>query len=1107
MRARHQLRCMGQPALFAPNGDPIRFRTKKHLALLVYLAVEELRNHRRDRLAELLWPKAETAEARHSLATALSILRPLFGIDALTTSREHVSLDRDRLSLDLERLVSKDVLGSETSGALDVAPFLEGFDIPDAPEFAMWKDRQQARLLPMVKDALLLLMHRCRRTGESRLIEQLAERMLSLDEFSEEAVIAKMEARALAGDRLMALKLFEEWKARLFLELGAAPSASVEQLAARLRRGGWGPDVNDIPALSIEHSRERPFVGRAKEFRLLYETWTHLKQGKPIHSLILGDSGVGKTTLVERVTTVATLEGATVVKVQSYDLERAIPFATLSSLIVGLLDKPGALATPPEALAELARLAPEVSRRFSCLPIPHDAQGEAARIRLTEAFQQLVHAVAEEHPTILVVDDLHLADEPSLAAIHFVLRREASQRVIALFTGRPAEISRSTQAAILRESLGRLGGQEFLLAPLPREQGLELLRSLLQLGEPWPTAREEADLLSASGGLPMVLELLVQDWRKNGSSSIALALEAMTADFVAGADPIDAFGPILSRLSGNLEPTSKRALDLASVLGHRLNDLSMYQVIDLSMGQTMVALGQLADMRVLRDGNNRLEFANELIRAHVYSSIPTSVRRALHASVAERLEHRRDGDAPPSHLELAWHTMRGGNMSDAIAHLLEGAREALRLGAPQSAERALASAMASLRAEDQAQAMFLLVEALQEQGRWLDSLNACRALADMTDEHRRQEAFALASLAKSYLGGWHSEELLQLLPTLKEIIRSCPHVASRIRAARAVAQAISPLRARALGEEVLDLVREIPTFDLDTDSQSQLCLTRAMLLYQAGRTEESVEEASLALKRLQGRGTANTVAVQLQSGLGVMRSLQGRFEESTLHYECALRTAERLGNDSLANQIGANLALAYGRLGRFDDQLAFAEAVPSVVDSELTPWRDIQLTFSKAFAHAMLGRVAKAKSVIEGLDARLGPDLESSFMQRWLLWKADVLMASGLRAEARLVASRAVEEHGFKLEAREFAGPFARWVAMVGQGSSTLQAKARDVLSGLEECLGDFDAMDQLEILCATAHVEPRTAYKYRHRIAEMLQFLPSCTASNLRILGMTIDI
>ena len=54
MAPRHYLRCLGQPALFAATGELIRFRTKKHLALLVYLAIESDQQHRRDRLAELL---------------------------------------------------------------------------------------------------------------------------------------------------------------------------------------------------------------------------------------------------------------------------------------------------------------------------------------------------------------------------------------------------------------------------------------------------------------------------------------------------------------------------------------------------------------------------------------------------------------------------------------------------------------------------------------------------------------------------------------------------------------------------------------------------------------------------------------------------------------------------------------------------------------------------------------------------------------------------------------------------------------------------------------------------------------------------------------------
>jgi len=550
--------------------------------------------------------------------------------------------------------------------------------------------------------------------------------------------------------------------------------------------------------------------------------------------------------------------------VQSYDLERNIPFATLAGLILGLLDRPGASATPPEALAELARTVPEVRRRFPTLPVPGDAQGETARIRLTESFHQLLQAISEEHPVILVVDDLHLADEPSLAVLHLVLRRATGDTILVLFTARPGELGHSTQAAILRESLRRLGGQEVSLAPLDEAEMQELLSSLFQADEAKPSAIVRRSLISASGGFPMVLELLVQDWRTHGSNSLALALDAMTAELPLGADPTAAYGQILPRLAGTLEPAVRSALDLASVLGHRLNDLPMYSVIDLSLGQTMVALGRLSEVRVLRDGTKGLEFANELIRAHAYASVPSSVRRALHASVADRLQNT---DEPAATLEIAWHTMRAGRMKDAIPQLLEGARVAIRHGAPQSTESALSSAISSLHSEDLVQATFLLIEALQEQGRWRESLDACGVLEGLVTGERSLEAFAMAALAKAYLGASTSYELFEILPSLKETMRSSLHLSTRIRAARAAAQAIAPLRDRSLGEELLQLVAEIPEVSLDADSHGQLCLARAMFMYQAGKTEASFQEASSALERMRGRGEASAVVVQLQTGL------------------------------------------------------------------------------------------------------------------------------------------------------------------------------------------------------------------------------------------------
>ena len=55
MEPRLKLRCLGEPVLSGPDGEPIRFKVRKHLALLVFLAVESKSRHHRDQLAELLW--------------------------------------------------------------------------------------------------------------------------------------------------------------------------------------------------------------------------------------------------------------------------------------------------------------------------------------------------------------------------------------------------------------------------------------------------------------------------------------------------------------------------------------------------------------------------------------------------------------------------------------------------------------------------------------------------------------------------------------------------------------------------------------------------------------------------------------------------------------------------------------------------------------------------------------------------------------------------------------------------------------------------------------------------------------------------------------------
>ncbi|HTG84511.1 MAG TPA: AAA family ATPase, partial [Gemmatimonadales bacterium] len=721
MPPHYYLKCLGNPELRSPSGDPVKFRTRKPLALLLYLAVEPRHPHRRDRLADLLWPKGSALEGRHSVATALSVLRGKLGAQALETTRDLVRFTFGQLELDLDRLSRGDVLGDEFTPALDVGGFLEDFDVADAPEFQMWRDQQCARLLPSLREAFIRLMDRCRRTGDFRRIEVLADRLQTLDDLSEDAIRAKMEARALDGDRLGALRLFEQWRLRLSDELGAQPSALIDGMAIRLRRRGWEQTrAVPLPPVFTDRWKGRRFVGRSVQYRALYEVWERTMRSQARHALVLGDSGIGKSTLVERLVTAAGIEGAASTRVQCYELERDIPYTAIGGLVRGLLDRPEIAGTPPEWLAELAALVPDLKARFTGLPPVPETQGETARIRLAEAIHQLLMAVAEEHPVIVVVDDVHLADDVSVAVLHLLMRRTQSQRIMVVLTARPAELSRAPSAARLRENQRGLGLEIIELPPLTADESAELVEGLAQAAETEPSLTVRRALVRAAAGIPMVLELLFRDWQTNGERCLALSVGAMTADAIeAGTE--GAYRQILDRVVGDLDDVSRAVLNLASILGARLNDLPMYQLVDLSVAQTMAGMARLTELRLLRDGGHALDFRNEVIRAHAYFGVPSPHRTALHGRIADLLlASDGRGESVPG-LEIAWHCVRAGRTAESTPYLLRGAREAMQSGAPFETEQALSSAMGWLPIRHHTEVLLLLAESLQEQGRWRES--------------------------------------------------------------------------------------------------------------------------------------------------------------------------------------------------------------------------------------------------------------------------------------------------------------------------------------------------------------------------------------------------
>ena len=1069
MTGTYYLKCMGLPELRAPTGRVLRMRGRKHLALLIYLAVERRTQYARDELAHLLWAGAPMAEARHSLATGASAIRRALGPAALEGNREVLRLRHSLIRLDLDRLESGELFPTPELPAIEVDTFLRGFDIRDSQEYTLWQDRQHAHWLPAIHAALLRLIDHGRRTGASRVIGNLADRLLTIDPLSEDGVRAKMEALAFAGDRIAALRVFEEWRDRLKAELDAAPSPLVEEMARRLRRRGLERPVGDsAPSVQTDPWRDRPFVGRANEYRQLYESWESAVRQSPRHVLVEGESGIGKSTLVERFSTAAALEGAIVSRVQCYELEREIPFGVIATLVTGLADKPGASSTEPAALAEVARVVPRVRERFPGLPSPRESQGETARLHFAEGVLALLEAVMEEHPVVLVVDDFHLADEVSLTVLHLLIRRLEGVRLIVLLTMRTSELRATSGAARIH------GGGEYLrmshlhLPPLSEGESAELLAGLVPKDRDPPTPPERHILLQAARGVPMVLQLLVQDWQRHGSESLALSVRSMTENPDSGRlAPLEgAYRHLIERVLAELAPTTRLVLHAATVLGSRIGDLPLYHVADLTSSQVMVGMTELTHRHILRDSAVGLDFTNELVRSHAYAKLPSALRHSLHSAVANQLLARQAaGEETAQGLETAWHLVRGGRKSEAAPHLLRGGQDAIRSGAPHEAELALTTALTEdgvLAGEARSEALLLHAEISQELSMWRQSLRTLASLpAVLAPAFGERRAF-LALIGRHHTGEYQLGSADAAVTALIALAAGSTSSQLSARAIAAAARVAEETQALGCTKEMWQVLYNLESSCSDAEEKAHIMIARATLLYSARNLCECIAAANKAMALLKEAGLYNTTYVNLVNSLSAAHCATGDYHKAEQLAREAHRLALRLDNLYLTRKASVNISVSVGRQGQFREQEHWGRHTVDIARGAEDYTLYIRAASYVGEARAMQNE-RDALASYHDILAR-APSTNSDWgTQAQLLNEADILLLLGKYNEALEYGRRGTTGINVTALNRGWTGKFTRWLTLTALEDGAI-ALAKTTVEGFVSEIAQHDAIDQVEI-------------------------------------------
>ena len=388
--------------------------------------------------------------------------------------------------------------------------------------------------------------------------------------------------------------------------------------------------------------------------------------------LIGGEPGIGKSRLADELAARATARGALVLVGRCWEAGGAPAYwPWMQSLRRYVRDTDTATLRSQLDLGamEVARLVPELRTRLPDLGEPPSLETEGARFRLFDATSEFLRRACERRPIVLVLDDLHAADVPSLLLLRFLAQELGSMRMLVMaayrdVAPRPGPDLAELLAAVVREPATR----RVSLSGLSRDEAAEYV----DLTAPeLASAQLVAALHEETEGNPLFVGEIVR----------LLAAEGVDAPSAAeGRRAVPrSLRDVIARRLTHLSDECNRVLVLASVLGREFALAPLVHMSDVSEDELLDLADEAIADRVLSDlpaGAGRLRFEHVLIRDTLYDGLTSARRVRLHRQAVQALEALYGSEPGPHLSELAHHAMAGGEFEHAVAYARRaGSRE------------------------------------------------------------------------------------------------------------------------------------------------------------------------------------------------------------------------------------------------------------------------------------------------------------------------------------------------------------------------------------------------------------------------------------------------
>ena len=391
-------------------------------------------------------------------------------------------------------------------------------------------------------------------------------------------------------------------------------------------------------------------VGREAELEQLRAGVERALGGRGGMFLLAGEPGIGKTRLAEEVAIAAGKSDATVLWGRCNRAEGAPPYWPWVQILRALLSDLGGTdfgRLAGSGLNDVLQVIPQLASDFpDVAPLPTSDQ-QAARFRTYDSVVHLVLAAAAERPILLVLDDLHWADTPSLLLLQLLTESLPGSAAMVVGTYRDRELAPDHP---LREGLAdftRKGEtRQLQIGGLADPEAASLIQAITKFH---PSPAVVSSLQAKTAGNPFFLAELARILPEQVGEADAWSSGASTGNLPEGASAV------LRQRVESLPAVCRQALEAAAVIGNELQLDLLQSVLGLDRPVLLDLLDTAVAGGVVTRRDGAYVFAHGLFHRAIYDAIPTVARANLHRLTGDALENRHRDTAVAPLVQLAYH--------------------------------------------------------------------------------------------------------------------------------------------------------------------------------------------------------------------------------------------------------------------------------------------------------------------------------------------------------------------------------------------------------------------------------------------------------------------